>query len=815
MSTYRLTNLFRPRSVAVVGGSPRPGSVGHAVLRNLRAAGFDGPIGLVNRRHRGIDGVPAVARLEDLPETPDLVVVTTPPATVPGIIATAGAAGVSAAIVITAGLGRGAGSPAEAMLRSAREHGLRVVGPNCLGVIVPGIRLNATFAADTPPAGDLALISQSGGVGAAFVEWGAARAIGFSAMVSIGDASDVDFADLLDYFALDRGTRAILLYVESITDARKFMSAARAAARAKPVLVIKSGRHSQAAQAAATHTGALAGSDAVYDAAFRRAGLLRALDLGDLFAAAGTLAHVAALRGNRLAILTNGGGIGVLATDRLLDLGGTLAELSPDTKARLDAVLPPTWSKANPVDIIGDADDARYMAAVEALLDDPANDAVLAINVPTALAKPADCAAGVVKAVTAHRQKVAMAKPVLAAWMGGATAAPVFNAARIPQFGTDSDAIRGFMHLVKYREAQAALMQTPPNVMAGFAPDVASARTIVGKALESGTPWLDPVAASQLLAAYDIPAAPVRLACDADEAVALAAPHLDAGTPVAVKIMSVDIVHKSDIGGVVLNLGNVAAVREAARVILQRAKTARPDARIAGVVVQPMISRPKARELIAGIADDPTFGPVIVFGRGGTAVEVIDDKALALPPLDLNLAEALIARTRVSRILRAYRDVPAADVTAVALVLVKLAQLAADIPEVKELDLNPLLADKNGVIAVDARIAVERREPLHKGPGHPRFAVAPYPTEWQRRLALPDGTPILVRPVRAEDEPMFRDFFAKVRTDDLRLRFLRAAQVVQPRHHRAAHPDRLLARHGAGRDRRGKRRDARRRPDPQ
>jgi acetyltransferase len=355
--------------------------------------------------------------------------------------------------------------------------------------------------------------------------------------------------------------------------------------------------------------------------------------------------------------------------------------------------------------------------------------------------------------------------------MGGATAAPVFNAARIPQFDTDSDAIRGFMHLVKYREAQAVLMQTPPNVMAGFAPDVASARTIVGKALESGTPWLDPVAASQLLAAYDIPAAPVRLACDADEAVALAAPHLDAGTPVAVKIMSVDIVHKSDIGGVVLNLGNVAAVREAARVILQRAKTARPDARIAGVIVQPMISRPKARELIAGIADDPTFGPVIVFGRGGTAVEVIDDKALALPPLDLNLAEALIARTRVSRILRAYRDVPAADVTAVALVLVKLAQLAADIPEVKELDLNPLLADKNGVIAVDARIAVERREPLHKGPGHPRFAVAPYPTEWQRRLALPDGTPILVRPVRAEDEPMFRDFFAKVRTDDLRLRF--------------------------------------------
>ena len=771
MSTYRLTNLFRPRSVAVVGGSPRPGSVGHAVLTNLCAAEFEGPIGLVNQRHRSIDGISAVARMGDLPEVPDLIVVTTPPATVPEIIETAGAAGVATAIVITAGLGRGAGSPAEAMQQAARRHGIRVIGPNCLGVIVPPMRLNATFAANMPPAGDLALISQSGGVGAAFVEWGTARAIGFSAMVSIGDATDVDFADLLDYFALDRGTRAILLYVESITDARKFMSAARAAARAKPVLVIKSGRHSQAAQAAATHTGALAGSDAVYDAAFRRAGLLRAYDLGDLFAAAGTLAHVATLRGDRLAILTNGGGIGVLATDRLLDFGGTLAALSPGTMARLDAVLPPTWSRANPVDIIGDADDARYMAALEALLDDPANDAVLAINVPTALAAPADCARGVVKAVMAHRDKAPLAKPVLAAWLGSAAAAPVLNTARIPHFDTDSDAIRGFMHLVKHRELQAALMQTPPNVMAGFAPDVASARAIVAKALDAGTPWLDPLAASALLAVYDIPVAPVRLAHDADEAAALATPHLDAGMPVAVKIMSPDIVHKSDIGGVMLNLGNAAAVRDAAAAVLRRAKDSRPDARIAGVMVQPMISRPKARELIAGIADDSTFGPVIVFGRGGTAVEVIDDKALALPPLDLNLAQTLIARTRVSRILRAYRDVPAADTTAVALTLVKLAQLAADIPEVKELDLNPLLVDKDGVIAVDARIAVARREPLHKGPGHPRFAVAPYPTEWQRRLTLADGTPILVRPVRAEDEPMFAAFFTKVSTDDLRLRF--------------------------------------------
>jgi len=657
------------------------------------------------------------------------------------------------------------------MQKAARRHGLRVIGPNCLGVIVPPARLNASFAANMPLAGDLALISQSGAVGVAFVEWGVERAIGFSAMVSIGDASDVDFGDLLDHFALDIGTRAILLYVESITDARKFMSAARAAARAKPVLVIKSGRHKQAAQAAATHTGALAGSDAVYDAAFRRAGLLRALDLGDLFAAAETLAHVGRLHGNRLAILTNGGGVGVLAVDRLMDLGGTLAAISPPTMARLEQILPPTWSKANPVDIIGDADSERYAAAMDALLSDPENDAILVVNLPTALAAPIDCARSVIATVDAQREQHAPAKPVFACWLGSPDAGPLFAAARIPHFDTDSDAIRGFMHLVKHREAQAALMQTPPNVMDGFAPDVGAARAIVTNSLDAGTPWLDPVAASQLLAAYGIPVAPVQLARNIDEAVALAAPHLDAGTPVAVKIMSPDIVHKSDIGGVMLNLGNADAVRNAAATILKRAKDSLPNARIAGVIVQPMIVRPKARELIAGIADDATFGPVIVFGRGGTAVEVIDDKALALPPLDLNLAQALIARTRVSRLLRAYRDVPAADLTAVALVLVKLAQLAADIPEVKELDLNPLLASKDGVIAVDARIAVARREPLHKGPGHPRFAVAPYPTEWQRRLTLTDGTPILVRPVRAEDEPMFRDFFAKVSIDDLRLRF--------------------------------------------
>ena len=771
MSTYRLTNLLHPRSVAVIGASPRAGSVGRAVLNNLRAGGFKGPIGLVNPRRPNVEGIAAVHCLRDLPQVPDVIVVTIPPPTIPVIIDEAARAGVAAAIVVTAGLGYGPDSIAAAVHAAARPHGLRIVGPNCLGVIAPSARLNASFAAGMPAAGDLALISQSGAVGAAFVQWASARAIGISAMVSIGDALDVDFGDLLDYFALDRGTRAILLYVESIADARKFMSAARAAARAKPVLVIKSGRHQLGARAAATHTGALAGSDAVYDAAFRRAGLLRAFDLGDLFAAAETLAHVSALHGNRLAILTNGGGIGVLAVDRLVDLSGTLAALSPETMAKLDAVLPPTWSKANPVDIIGDADAERYSAALDVLLSDPENDAVLAINVPTALASPADCANGVIETRRKRLEAEAPAKPILSLWLGSAETAPLFDAAGIPHYETEGDAIRGFTHLVQHREVQAALMQTPPDIMAGFSPDVAMAKSIVAEAVDRGAHWLDPLATARLLAAYDIPVTPTSLARDADEAAAQAAPHLDAGTPVAIKILSPDIVHKSDVGGVVLNLANARAVREAASAMLARAAKAMPDARIDGVIVQPMIVKPKARELIAGIADDQTFGPVIVFGRGGTAVEVIDDKALALPPLDIILARALIARTRVSRILRAYRDVPAADATAVALTLVKLAQLAADLPDVKELDLNPILADQDGVIAVDARIAVERRAPLHKGPGHPRFAVQPYPTDWVRQLTLADGGRVLVRPVRAEDEDLFRAFFGKVSQEDLRLRF--------------------------------------------
>ncbi|MGN6749782.1 MAG: bifunctional acetate--CoA ligase family protein/GNAT family N-acetyltransferase [Xanthobacteraceae bacterium] len=786
MSTYRLAQLFAPRSVAVVGGSPRDTSPGRAVLKNLRGGGFCGEIHLVNPHYASIEGVAAVKSYAALPGTPELAVIAVPPPAVASVVRDAAAKGTAATIILTAGLGHGAGSIAAECEQAARAVGMRIVGPNCLGVLAPRVKLNASVAASTPQPGDLGVISQSGAIATGLVEWAALRGIGFSAIVSIGDSLDVDFADLLDHFAVDRGTRAILLYIESVKDARKFMSAARAAARAKPVLVVKSGRHAEGAKAAMTHTGALAGSDAVYDAAFRRAGFIRALDLDELFAAAETLGHVSAeigpddsaLAGNRLAILTNGGGIGVLAVDRLTDLGGTLAALSPAAMPNGDAARPPIWSRANPVDIAGDADAQRYAAALEHLLADDANDAVLVMNVPTALASAAEAAHSVVATAGQHRRTSVPPKPVFAVWVGGGErASEIFDRAGIPDYATETEAVAGFMHLVQYRESRRQLMAVPPSLPQDFTPDEGAVRPLIAAALrqqpQNGYAWLDPIAIAKVLAAYGIAITPASLARDPDEAAAAARPHLAKGEAVVLKVQSPDIVHKSEVGGVRLNLTSEAAVRDAADDILRRARAAKPDARIAGVMVFPMVVRPKARELIVGLADDPTFGPVIVFGQGGTAVEAVDDKALALPPLDLALARGLIARTRVSRILKAYRNVPAADEAAIALTLVKLSQLAADFPEIREIDLNPLLADEDGVLAVDARIAVAPVQARWAGPlsGNPRFAIRPYPKAWERHLALPDGSKVFARPIRPEDEVLYPAFMTAVTTEDSRLRF--------------------------------------------
>ena len=770
MTTRHLDCLFKPRSLALVGASPRAGSLGHAVLANLRAGGFKGEIGLVNPSHTEIDGLPCVGRLADLADLPDLVVFAAPRESTAALVEEAAALKVPATVVITADPEHGAQSLSARLRRLADETGIRIVGPNCLGVVAPRAGLNASFAAHPASPGDLAVVSQSGAITTSLIAWAHQHKVGFSGLVSVGDMADVNFSDLLDYFALDPATRAILLYVEAIDDAKTFMSAARAAARVKPVIVIKGGRNPGAAKAAATHTGALAGADAVYEAAFRRAGLLRVIGIDELFDAAATLGRVRAFPGDRLAILTNGGGIGVLAVDDLMDRGGRLAELPPALRARLDAFLPPAWSHANPVDIVGDADAARYRNALSALLEDRGNDAIVVMHCPTALSQSEEAAAAVAETVKKYRAATMSQKPVFAAWLGASEESiRIFESAGIPYYTTG--AVRGFMHLVHWRQNRDVLMAAPPSLPVDFAPDVSAARNVLTKALAQGAKWLEPADIATLFEAYDIPIAAVRRAATPEEAAALAEPVIATHGACVVKIQSPDISHKSDVGGVVLGLGSPQAVAAATRQMLAHIAETMPNAHLDGVTIHPMVVRPHARELIAGLAEDPVFGPVIVFGRGGKAVEVINDRALALPPLDLALAHDLISRTRVAGLLCAYRDEPAADVDAVALTLVKLAQLSADFPEIQELDINPLLADAAGVIAIDARVAIAPVAVPQRTGANPRFAIAPYPKMWERTLTLRDGRRIFVRPVRPEDEDLYARYFEQISQEDLRLRF--------------------------------------------
>jgi len=770
MGIRNLDRLFHARSVALVGASARPGSLGRAVHENLRNGGFKGAIHLVNPRHSEIDGNPCVPSLSDLAQAPDVVIVAAPRQHVLALAEEAAVIGAPVAIVITSDpSGHGPNSLKAQLQALAARTQLRIIGPNCLGVLAPRIGLDASFAAHRPPAGDLAVISQSGAITVSLLAFAAERRVGFSGLVSVGDMADVDFDDLLDWFAIDAGTRAILLYVEAIQDAKAFMSAARAAARVKPVIVIKAGRSRRAAQAAATHTGALAGADDVYGAAFRRAGVLRVDTIDELFAAAETLGRIAPFPGDRLAILTNGGGLGVLAVDELAALGGKLADFTPATIAQLNATMPPAWSHANPADIVGDADPARFAAALAPILEDPNVDAAMVIHCPTAVSHGDEVAQAVVDVVREHRRTAFRAKPVFAVWLGADERSnAIFGEAGIPHYA--SGGMQGFMHLVNWRKSRDALMATPAGVPDGE-PDVAGAQAIVAGALARGERWLDAVEIVKLLTAYGVPCADAQLAASPEEAAKIAAPMIAEHGSCVVKIFSRDITHKSDVSGVVLDLTTSEAVREAATTIIARARTAQPDAHIAGVTVHPMVRRPNGRELIAGLAEDPTFGPVVLFGRGGTAVEVINDKALALPPLDMGLARAQIERTRVARLLRSYRDKPQADIDAVALTLVRIAQMSADIPQIMGLDLNPLIADENGVIALDARVQIEPcLEPARAG-ANPRFAVAPYPRFLEQTLVLRDGASIFARPVRPEDEAMYRRFFHRVTMEDLRLRF--------------------------------------------
>lgn len=767
MTIRNFDKLLTPKSVALIGASPTTGSIGRIVAANLFDGGFAGPIWLVNPKYREIDGRPCYPSIGDLPDPPDLAIVATPPATIPSLIAELGSNGTRAAVVISAGV---TNELRQAMLAAARPHLLRIEGPNCLGLMLPGIGLNASFCHRMPLAGDLALVSQSGALITAIVDWAAGRGIGFSHVVSLGDMADADIGDFLDYLAGDTKSRAILLYMEQLTQAPKFMSAARRAARAKPVIVIKAGRHAEGARAALSHTGALAGSDAAYDAAFRRAGLLRVFELEELFVAAEIVARMPRLTGERLMILTNGGGAGVLAADRLADLDGHLAPLPDATRTALDTVLPTTWSKSNPVDIVGDAGTQRYTRALDALMVCDAADAILVMNCPTALASSTDISRAVIDC--AHKPEVQgrSRKPLLANWLGDSAAAEgrrLLIGAGIPTFDTPAAAIGGFMQLVRYGRAQDELMRAPPASASDILADRPAAAAIIRGARHRHCEMLSEVEAKSLLAAYGIPVVATRMAQTPDDVHSVAAEVLVHERACVIKILSDDITHKSDVGGVRLGLENADAAEAAAREMSARISREFPRARIDGFTVQAMVHRPRAHELLVGMSVDATFGPLLMFGAGGTAVEILRDTAQALLPLDLKLARDLMRQTRVQRLLDGYRTRPRADLDAIARVLVHLSALVVAHPEIREVDINPLLADDRGVIVLDARVRVANNA------AQPRqqLSIRPYPAEWERQETLADFGKLMLRPIKPEDEHLYAEFVARQTLEDLRMRF--------------------------------------------
>ncbi len=771
MSIRHLDSLFDPHSVAVIGATDRPGSVGATVWHNLRSGGFSGPLWPVNPARATVGGEPAFASVATLPSAPELAVVCTPPATVVEVIAALGAKGTRAAVVLTAGQSR---EQKQAMLDAARQHTLRILGPNCLGLLSPHAKLNASFAHTTAAAGSLAFVSQSGALVTAMLDWAGGRGIGFSHCVSLGEHGDVDFGDMLDWLASDARTRAVLLYIESIEAPRKFMSAARAASRNKPVLVVKAGRSPQGQAAAASHTGALAGSDLVYDAAIRRAGMLRVDTLQELFDAAETLSH---FRGKlpsggawqELTVVTNGGGAGVMAADAAAVAGVPLASLADTTLQKLNAVLPANWSRANPIDIIGDAPVERYVQTLQTLLATPDSGTLLFMHAPTAIVPSADIAQAILPVLQAHPGRT------LACWLGDAAVRPArqaFQAAGIPCHDTPEDAVQAFSRLVTYRQNQDQLMEAPPARSNGPAMDLAAVRHQVDEVLASGREWLNEPEAKLLLAACGIPVVGAQVVgADAEAAVAAARAM---GYPVVIKLLSPQITHKSDVGGVALDLQHDDAVRHAATTMLERVARLRPDATFSGFTVQSMVQRPQALELIVGASIDALFGPVLLFGQGGTSVEVVADRALALPPLNAPLARALIARTRIARLLQGWRDVPAADLDAVVHALTAVSELLAAEPRIAEIDINPLLADARGVIALDARVRVSAAGP--GGAGH--FAILPYPSELAEQQDW-QGRTLTLRPIRPEDEAQHLAFLEKLDPADIRMRVFYSRRSIE------------------------------------
>jgi len=778
-----LDALFLPDSVAVIGATERPGTVGRTVVENLLHPSFQGKVYAVNSRHSEICGLKAYPSIGNVPESVDLAVVATPAPTVPRIIGECVDAGVKSAVVISAGF-RERGSEGVELERQIQEQllrgSMRLLGPNCLGIMNPTIGLNATFAKDAPRPGNVAFLSQSGALLTAILDWGQQEQVGFSAIVSSGSMLDVGWGDLIYHFGDDPHTHSILLYMESVGDARSFLSAAREVALRKPVIVIKAGRSEAASRAAASHTGALTGSDEVLDAAFRRSGVLRVLTIADLFYMAEVLSKQPRPNGSRLTILTNAGGPAVLATDALIANGGQLAIPSEKTLQALDGFLPSHWSHNNPIDILGDADSERYAKALEIASNDPNSDGLLVILAPQGMTDPA----AVAERLKPHAKS--SGKPVLTSWMGGAGIASgdaILNAAGIPTFPFPDTAARAFTYMWRYSYNLRGLYETP-TLAEGQELDSTSRRrveTLLETARSHGRVLLNEVESKQILAAYGIPTVQTRIARTEDEAVRCAS---DIGYPVVLKIFSEMITHKTDVGGVKLNLEDEPSVRSAFQAIKSSvAKTAGPD-HFSGVTVQPMV-RLEGYELILGSSVDPQFGPVILFGSGGPLVEVYRDHALALPPLNTTLAQRMMEQTRIFTALKGVRGRKPIDLAALAGLLVRFSQLVVEQPWISEIDINPLLASPERLLALDARVVLH--EP-GTDPDHlPRPAVRPYPSEYVSSWPMKNGTEVTLRPIRPEDEPLMVKFHETLSDRSVFLRYFCSLSLSS----RVAH-DRLV-----------------------
>jgi acetyltransferase len=771
MTIRNLHHALEPRSVALFGATERASSPGAVVLANLLAGGFEGPIWPVNPKHSSVGGLPCYRDAAALPGAPDLAVIATPPRAVPAIVAALGARGTRAAVLVGA----------EAMdqplrrqaLEAARPHLLRLIGPGSSGVAVPSLGLNAGLSPTLARPGRLALVSQSGAIAGALVDWAAERGIGFSHVASLGGMMDVDVGDYLNLLAFDRRTSGILLYLETVPAPRKFMSAARAAARLKPVVAIKAGRHAAGAEAAMLHTGALAAATDVADAALRRAGVLRVLGLGELFEAAEIMGRFRPLARGRLAIVTNGGGAGVLAVDRLMDVDGELAALADGTTGAIGDVLGPHWTRSNPVDLDADAGPGRYEAVLAALGADPGVDAILAMHCPTGLSDPAEVARAVAGAV--ERGQIG-GKPVLSCWLGGEKARGArsdLREAGIASYDTPAAAAAAVRHLTDWGRAQAALLRVPDRGEPALeTPEAARARVagILAAVADEGRRVLLETEANAILEAYGVPIVETRAADDPEAVAAAAQALLASANAVAVKLLSRDIVHKSEVGGVVLNLDAPEAAAEAARAIAARLARRRPDARFDGFVVQPMVRRAMAEEVIAGIGRDAVFGPVVLFGTGGVKVETVRDTAVALPPLDLGLAGDLVERTRIGRVIASRTEDGEPGGAVLRGVLVALSHLSEDFPCIVGVDINPLLADSGGAIAVDASVEIEPGDVERRGP-NPDFAIRPYPAAWTREVEL-KGERYVFRAIRPTDAFLYPAFLERLDPEAIRMRFL-------------------------------------------